>query len=205
MSKFGARMTAWRATGVYRDRRVLSLFFFGFSSGLPLALTGATLAAWLTQAGTALAAIGFAALVGFAYNLKFVWSPVVDRVPLPFLTRWLGLRRSWMLCSQIILIVAILGMAGTDPSAPGGLWWTVFWAVMVAFASATQDIVIDAYRTEILEPAKLGAGAATLTLGYRIAMLVSGGGALIVAGFAGWGWAYSAMAALVLVGVDRLR
>ena len=201
MSKFGARMTAWRATGVYSDRRVLSLFFFGFSSGLPLALTGATLAAWLTQAGTALATIGFAALVGFAYNLKFVWSPIVDRVPLPFLTRWLGLRRSWMLCSQILLIVAILGMAGTDPSAPGGLWWTVFWAVMVAFASATQDIVIDAYRTEILEPAKLGAGAATLTLGYRIAMLVSGGGALIVAGFAGWGWAYSAMAALVLVGV----
>jgi PAT family beta-lactamase induction signal transducer AmpG len=92
-------------------------------------------------------------------------------------------------------------MAGTDPSAPGGLWWTVFWAVMVAFASATQDIVIDAYRTEILELAKLGAGAATLTFGYRIAMLVSGGGALIVAGYAGWGWAYSGMAALVLVGI----
>jgi PAT family beta-lactamase induction signal transducer AmpG len=201
MSRFGARMTAWRAAGVYSDRRVLSLFFFGFSSGLPLALTGATLAAWLTQAGTALATIGFAALVGFAYNLKFVWSPIVDRVPLPFLTRWLGLRRSWMLCSQFLLIVAILGMAGTDPSAPGGLWWTVFWAVMVAFASATQDIVIDAYRTEILELAKLGAGAATLTFGYRIAMLVSGGGALIVAGYAGWGWAYSGMAALVLVGI----
>jgi MFS transporter, PAT family, beta-lactamase induction signal transducer AmpG len=201
MSRFGARMTAWRAAGVYSDRRVLSLFFFGFASGLPLALTGATLAAWLTQAGTALGTIGFAALVGFAYNLKFLWSPIVDRVPLPFLTRWLGLRRGWMLCSQILLIVAILGMAGTDPSAPGGLWWTVFWAVMVAFASATQDIVIDAYRTEILEPAKLGAGAATLTFGYRIAMLVSGGGALIVAGVAGWGWAYSAMAALVLVGI----
>ena len=111
MSKFGARMTAWRATGIYSDRRVLSLFFFGFSSGLPLALTGATLAAWLTQTGTALATIGFAALVGFSYNLKFVWSPFVDRVPLPFLTRWLGLRRSWMLCSQFLLIVAILGMA----------------------------------------------------------------------------------------------
>ena len=106
-----------------------------------------------------------------------------------------------MLVSQVLLIAAVIGIAGTDPGAPGGLWWTVFWAVVIAFASATQDIVIDAYRTEIVRPDQLGAGAAMLTFGYRIAMLVSGGGALIVAGLLGWEWAYKAVAVLVLVGV----
>lgn len=187
------------AAGVYRDRRVASLFFLGFSSGLPLALTGATLAAWFTQSGASLTEIGFVSLVGIAYALKFIWSPLVDRLPVPVLCRVFGRRRGWMLTSQMLLIAALVALAMTDPENAGG--WTVIFAVCVAFASATQDIVIDAYRTEILEDKQLGAGAAMLVFGYRVAMLVSGGGALVIAGLAGWGWAYGAMAALMAVGI----
>jgi len=192
---------AWDAFRVYRDPRVLSLLFLGFSSGLPLALTGATLAARLEQAGVSLTEIGLFGLVGVAYTLKFLWSPVVDRMPLPVLTRRFGRRRGWMLVAQVALIAGIAGMAPVDPAAADGLYRTVLWAVVVAFASATQDIVIDAYRTEILEDEKLGAGAANLVFGYRIAMLVSGGGALIVAAYGGWTMAYLAMAAAMLIGV----
>ncbi len=187
------------AAWVYGDRRVASLFFFGFASGLPLALTGATLAAWFTQAGATLTEIGLVSLVGLAYAFKFLWSPLVDRLPLPLLTRWLGRRRSWLLFAQCALVCALLGLAASDPAALRG--WTVFWAAMVAFASATQDIAVDAYRTEILEDDKLGAGAAVLVFGYRVAMVTSGGGALIVAGALGWGWAYASMAALMGVGI----
>lgn len=186
---------------VYLDRRVLSLLFFGFSSGLPLALTGATFAARLEQAEVSLTDIGLIGLVGIAYSLKYLWSPVVDRMPLPLLTAWLGRRRGWMLLSQIVLLVAVGMMAPLDPSEPDGLWRVVFWAVIVAFASATQDIVIDAYRTEILDDSQLGAGSANLVFGYRIAMLVSGGGALILAGYGGWTIAYGVMAGFVLVGM----
>lgn len=189
------------ALAVYLDRRVLSLLFLGFSSGLPLALTGATLAARLEQAGVSLTEIGLFGLVGVAYTLKFVWSPIVDRMPLPVITRLLGRRRGWMLFAQCTLMIGIAGMAPVDPGAEDGLARTVFWALIVAFASATQDIVIDAYRTEILEDSKLGAGAANLVFGYRIAMLVSGGGALIVAAYGGWDIAYAVMAAAMLVGI----
>jgi PAT family beta-lactamase induction signal transducer AmpG len=192
----------WRAAlAVYRDRRVLSLLFLGFSSGLPLALTGATLAARLEQAGVSLTEIGLFGLVGIAYTLKFVWSPLVDRLPLPVLTKRFGRRRGWMLLAQAALMIAIAGMAPIDPAVPDGLARTVFWAVIVAFASATQDIVIDAYRTEILDQPKLGAGAANLVFGYRLAMLVSGGGALIVAAYGGWAMAYGVMAAAMAVGM----
>jgi len=194
------RRAGWIAAArVYGDRRVASLFFFGFSSGLPLALTGATLAAWFTQNGVSLADIGLLSLVGSAYALKFLWSPLVDRMPLPWLSRRLGRRRAWMLAAQLTLIGAIGAIAVTVPTGLGG--WTVFWAIVIAFASATQDIALDAYRTEILEPSKLGAGAAALVYGYRVAMLTSGGGGLIIAGLAGWSAAYGAMAALMLIGV----
>ncbi|MCG8544633.1 MAG: AmpG family muropeptide MFS transporter [Alphaproteobacteria bacterium] len=187
--------------GVYLDRRVASLLFLGFSSGLPLALTGATLFARLEQAGVTLTEIGLVGLVGIAYSLKFLWSPLVDRLPLPVLTRRLGRRRAWMLLAQLTLLVAVSALAPLNPATPAGLWQVVFWTSVVAFASATQDIAIDAYRTEILEESKLGAGAANLVFGYRIAMLVSGGGALILAGLAGWGVAYAAMAVCVVVGI----
>ena len=196
---------AWLdSVSVYRERRVLSLLFFGFSSGLPLLLVYSTLSAWLTEVGVSKTAIGFISLVGTAYALKFLWSPLVDKLPVPILTGLLGRRRSWMLVSQAVLIVSIYGMARSDPATPDGLWWMIFWAVVVAFASATQDIVIDAYRTEILEDEKLGAGAANLVFGYRIAMLSAGGGALIIADYADWSWAYIAMAGLVLVGVGAV-
>ncbi len=193
-------MRTWLdAAGVYGDRRVASLFFFGFSSGLPLALTGATLAAWFTEAGASLTEIGLVSLIGFAYTLKYLWSPLVDRLPLPFLTSWLGRRRAWILLSQVTLIAALLGLASSDPATLRTL--TVIWAILVAFSSATQDIAVDAYRTEILDDEQLGAGAATLVFGYRVAMVTSGGGALILAGTLGWDWAYGAMAVLMGVGV----
>jgi len=193
---------SWHAAlSVYLDRRVASLLFFGFSSGLPLALTGATLAARLERSGVSLTEIGLIGLVGIAYSLKFLWSPVVDRLPLPLLTRWLGRRRGWLLLSQFVLFGSVLALAPLDPGTTDGLWWVVVWAAAVAFASATQDIVIDAYRTEILEPEKLGAGAANLVYGYRVAMLVSGGGALLLAQYFGWTFAYGAMAVLVVVGI----
>lgn len=195
-------MRSWtRSFSVYLEPRVLSILFLGFSSGLPLLLVYSTLSAWLTEVGVSKTAIGLISLVGIAYAFKFLWSPLCDQVPIPVLTRLLGRRRSWMLFSQVILMAAIFAMAGNDPATEEGLWWTVFWAVIVAFASATQDIVIDAYRTEILETDKLGAGAANVVFGYRVGMLVAGGGALIVADFAGWYWAYVAMAGLVVVGM----
>lgn len=193
---------AWiKSLAVYADRRVLSILFLGFSSGLPILLTGATLSAWLREVGVTRTAIGFITLVGLAYGLKFVWSPLVDRMPIPILTRCLGRRRSWLLVSQIALVGTILGLGTSDPSTMEGLRATVWWAVAVAFASATQDIAVDAYRTEILERAKLGAGAANVQFGYRFGMLAAGGGALIVADLAGWFWAYATMALLMAVGI----
>jgi len=186
---------------VYLDRRVISILFLGFSSGLPLALVFSTLSTWLKDVGVSKTAIGFVTLVGTAYSLKFLWSPLVDRVPLPLLTRLLGRRRSWMLVSQLALMASIFLMGSTDPSTMEGLWWTVLLAVVVAFASATQDIAIDAYRVEILEEEKYGAGAANIVFGYRIAMLVSGAGTLILADQAGWFWAYTIMAAFMVVGI----
>jgi len=200
-----AMIRAWLdSISVYLERRVLSLLFFGFSSGLPLLLVYSTLSAWLTEVGVSKTAIGFVSLVGTAYALKFLWSPLVDKLPVPILTRLLGRRRSWMLVSQVALIISIYGMAVSDPATVDGLWWMILWAVVVAFASATQDIVIDAYRTEILDDEKLGAGAANIVFGYRVAMLVAGGGALIIADFASWSWAYIAMAGLVVVGIGAV-
>ena len=194
--------TSWtNSARVYLDRRVLSILFFGFSSGLPLLLVGNTLSARLFEAGVSLTAIGFVTLVGLAYGLKFLWSPLVDRVPIPGLTRLLGRRRSWLLLSQICLVGAIFAMAAVDPSTPGGLRWTILWGLGVAFASATQDIAVDAYRTEILESGKLGAGAANIQFGYRMGMLAAGAGSLVIANEAGWFWAYAVMACLVSVGI----
>ncbi|MGH6943903.1 MAG: AmpG family muropeptide MFS transporter [Geminicoccaceae bacterium] len=193
----------WRAAldagQVYRDRRVIAILLLGFASGLPLALTGATLTFWLAEAGIDKAAIGLFALVGIAYGWKFAWAPVIDRLPLPVLTRVLGRRRGWILLCQAALIAAILVLGTAHPAE--NLLATALLAVLVAFCSASQDIVIDAYRVEILEERQQGAGAAVIVIGYRIAMLVSGAGTLLIADQAGWLAAYAAMAALLLVGV----
>lgn len=184
---------------VYADRRVLSLLFFGFSSGLPLALTFGTLSVWLREVGVNKTTIGLFALAGAPYTVKFLWAPLVDRMPVPFLTRWLGRRRGWTLLTQLLLMATIAGLGATNPASRPGL--TAIFALAVGFWSATQDIVIDAYRVEILEERQYGAGAATIVLGYRIGMLVSGAGALYLATYLGWLLSYAIMAAFMIVGM----
>jgi PAT family beta-lactamase induction signal transducer AmpG len=193
-------MQRWlAAAAVYRDPRMVALFFLGFSSGLPLALSFATLSVWLSEAGVSLTAIGLFAAVGTPYALKFLWAPLIDRLPLPFMTRAFGRRRGWMLTTQAALILSIVALGASDPAANPGL--TAFAALLVAFCSASQDIVIDAYRVEILDERKLAAGAASLVFGYRVGMLVSGAGALYLASAVSWSLTYGVMAALIGVGV----
>lgn len=187
------------AASIYLDRRVLVILFLGFSEGLPLALTGSTLNVWLREQGVSKTGIGLFALVTMPYALKFLWAPLIDRLRLPLLTRLFGRRRGWALVTQAGLMVALLGLAGTNPATE--LWWTALFAVLVAFCSASQDIVVDAYRVEVLDENRQAAGAAVLVLGYRFGMLAAGAGALYIADFHGWRVAYEAMAALVLVGV----
>lgn len=189
----------WRVAAVYREPRVVAVLFLGFSSGLPLALTFGTLTFWLAEVGIDKGAIGLFALVGTAYGWKFVWAPLVDRLPLPLLTGTFGRRRGWLLLTQGALILAILALGMSDPRQHLAL--TAALAVAVAFFSASQDIVIDAIRVELLAERQQGAGAAMIVIGYRTAMLVSGAGALFLAGALGWFWAYAAMAGLMLVGV----
>ncbi len=184
---------------VYTDRRIIAIFFLGFSSGLPLALTLGTLGIWLSQAGVDKTTIGLLAAVTIPYALKFLWAPLMDHVRLPLLTRVLGRRRGWTLATQIALMLAILGMASTDPKDQTFL--LAIFALLVSFCSASQDIVIDAYRVEVLEERKLGAGAASLVFGYRMGLLASGAGALYLAEDIAWGDVYMVMAGLILVGV----
>lgn len=190
----------WLASlAVYREPRLVAVLLMGFSSGLPLALTGATLAIRLAELGISLTAIGLFTLVRFSYSFKFVWSPLIDRLPLPGITTRFGRRRGWALVIQAALALAILALGFTDPSE--NPWPTVIAAIIVAFLSASQDIVIDAYRIELLRPEEQGAGAAATQWGYRFGMIASGAGALYAATFGGWAFAYALMAALMAVGM----
>lgn len=175
---------------------MLAILVMGFASGLPLALTGATLAVWMRQDGVSLTAIGLFALVGIAYNVKFLWAPVIDRAPLPWLGARFGRRRAWTLALQGALLLAILALGASDPArAP---YATAAAAVVVAFLSASQDVVIDAFRVELLDEREQGAGAAATQIGYRLGMVASGAGALYLAEFFGWATAYAAMALFLL-------
>lgn len=189
----------WSSLAVYRDIRVIRVLFLGFSSGLPLLLVFSTLSYWLAEAEVSKATIGLFAFASTAYGFKFLWSPLVDRLALPPLTTWLGQRRGWLIAAQGLIVACMVGLGSTDPATD--LWWTALWAVLLAFASATQDIVIDAYRVESLEEHQLGAGAGTIVLGYRLGMVAASGGALIIADLAGWFWAYAAMGGLMAVGM----
>ncbi len=180
---------------IVRSPRIAAILLLGFSSGLPLALTGGTLQAWLTVSGADIMTIAWFSWIGIPYLLKFLWSPVMDRYVPPFL----GRRRGWMLLTQLALILGILGMAVSSPQE--NLWLLGCLALWVAFASASQDIVIDAYRADLLPAAERGMGAAVGVLGYRIAMLASGGLALILADQIGWRQTFIAMAALLSVGL----
>lgn len=200
MSDTNAASSRWsQVAAIYLDRKLITILAMGFASGLPFLLTSVTLSAWLAQAGIAKTLIGFMSWASSVYALKFLWSPVIDRAPLPWLTKKIGRRRSWMLVAQLMCMASMVGLGLTNPGENLGL--TAAWVVALAFSSATQDIVIDAYRIEYLEKSQYGAGAAMTTLGYRIGVLASGGGALIIADASGWAVSYAAMAVLMIIGL----
>ncbi len=178
-----------------RNPRLLAILLLGFSSGLPLALSGGTLQAWLADVDVDIRAIGWFSLAGLPYTLKFIWAPLMDR----FVPGKLGRRRSWMLLTQIALLISICSMALLTPDSHLKIMGIV--AFFIAFFSASQDIAFDAYRTDILPANERGLGAAVSVAGYRLAMLLSGAGALIVADFYGWKSAYLIMGGLMMVGM----
>src|SRR6516165_2725549 len=203
-----SRPSWFEALAVYFKPRVLIVMFLGFSSGLPLALSGATLLVWMRESGVNLATIGLFALVGTPYTVKFLWAPLTDAIDVPILSRLLGRRRGWLVFTQILLMAAIVFLGFCNPAASPAL--VAFGALLVAAASSTQDIVVDAFRIESLPEDEQAAGMASYVAAYRIGMLISGAGALfLVSGFqalgfvhrAAWNASYLVMAALVLVGV----
>jgi PAT family beta-lactamase induction signal transducer AmpG len=203
------RTTITEALAVYLQPRVLVVLLLGFSGGLPLALSGATLRVWLRESGIGLETIGLFALVGTPYTIKFLWAPVVDALDVPILARLFGRRRGWLVFSQVLLIASIVLLAFCNPAAVA--WYFPFGAaLLVATASATQDIVIDAFRIESLPESEQAAGMASYVAAYRIGMLVSTAGELfLVSGIEGlgvgrgmaWTWGYLAMAVVVVVGI----
>jgi len=196
-SNEGHARTNWRhAVAAYTEPRVLQVLALGFSSGLPFLLTYSTLSAWLSTVGVRRAAIGTFALVATPYAFKFLWAPLIDRVPPPLP---LGRRRGWGITIQVLLIGAILGLGLCDPKHNLPLMAAL--SVLVAFLSASQDIVVEAWRVESLSGDQQAPGAAMDQSGYRVAMLVSGAGGLLIAAYAGWFAAYATMAALVGVGM----
>jgi PAT family beta-lactamase induction signal transducer AmpG len=202
------RPTYADALAVYLKPRVLIVLLLGFSSGLPLALAGSTLAVWLTESQIDLATIGLFSLVGLPYTFKFLWAPIIDAIDVPVLSHWLGRRRGWLLFSQLLLVLAIIFLALCDPIR--SLPIIIFAAVTVATASATQDIVVDAFRVESLAISEQGAGMAGYVAAYRIGMLASGAGVLVLVAWLEhigiaranvWMWGYVAAAGAMIIGM----
>lgn len=190
----------WReALLVYRHPRVAAMLFLGFSAGLPFLLIFATLSTWLREDGVTATTIGFLSWAGIMFSVKVVWAPIVDRAPLPVITRVLGRRRGWMLVGQIGIAAGLVGIALSEPGE--SITRIAVLAVAIAFFSATQDVAIDAYRIEAVPKEMQGAMAAAYILGYRVALLTGGAGALYIAEFVSWPTAYIAMAALMGVGM----
>jgi len=204
---------SWSATlKMFFHRRVVTMLFLGFSAGLPYLLIFGSLGLWLREAGYDKSVVTFFALAGLGYSFKFIWAPLVDQLPLPWLTRHLGRRRAWMLLAQIAIACAILAMASIDPQAGGySLTMMALAAVVLGFSSATQDIVIDAYRIESAEIELQAMMSASYIAGYRIGWLAAGAGSLYLADWFGtsmeaynyqsWQWTYCLMAVAMLVGV----
>jgi MFS transporter, PAT family, beta-lactamase induction signal transducer AmpG len=180
---------------VFQSRKMAALLLLGFSSGLPFFLTGNTLKAWMTVEKVDLTAIGLFSLVAIPYSFKFIWAPLLDRFTLPFL----GRRRGWLIAIQVVLLIAIACMALQQPKQ--ALQLLAINAVVIAFFSATQDIVADAYRTDVLHELEMGAGAAVFVLGYRMALLLTGSLALILADRIPWSLVYLLMAATMAIGI----
>jgi len=196
------------ALAVYLKPRVLIVLFLGFSSGLPLVLSGATLQAWLKTRGVDIQTIGLIGAVGIPYSIKFLWAPAIDALDVPLLSRRLGRRRGWLIFSQLLLMAAIALLAFGDPLTTP--WLIAGGALLVAITSATQDIVVDAFRVESLPEEEQAAGMASYVAAYRVGMLVGGAGALVLASYlqtrglalpAAWTATYLGMALLVLIGV----
>lgn len=198
-----------KAWTIYRNPKVITLLFFGFSSGLPFMLIFSSLSFWLREAGVDRSTIGFFSWVGLSYAFKWVWAPLIDRMPLPFLTSLLGRRRSWLFLAQCAVMFFLICMSQTNPVSH--LWHMAAFALGLSFSSASQDIVIDAYRIESAPQKLQAAMAAAYQIGFRIAMIVSGAGTLAISAWVGgdntgyniqgWSVAYLSMAALFLVGI----
>lgn len=194
------RARGWASSlAVYLEYRTIIMLLLGFASGLPFLLVFSTLSAWLREAGISRTDIGLMSYVGLAYTIKFLWAPVIDHIRLPLLNHLLGKRRAWMVLAQLVAAAALVGLASSEPSS--SLTPVVLFALVLAFASATQDISIDAWRIEAATDEKQGALAAVYQLGYRIALIASGAGALYIAEGASWSAAYLTMALLMGVGI----
>lgn len=196
----------------FLDARVLTMLFLGFSAGIPILLIFSSLSLWLGEAGVERKAVTFFSWAALGYSFKFVWAPLIDKLPLPFLTRALGKRRAWLLLSQVMIMLAIIAMASIDPAlSRNSLTLMALGAVLLGFSSATQDIVIDAYRIESAETRLQALMSSTYIVGYRLAMIVAGAGALYLASqfgsekghyvYTAWRWTYFIMAGIMLVGV----
>ena len=184
----------------YTQSKVLLMVFLGFSAGLPFLLVFSTLTAWLTEAGLSRTAIGFFAWIGISYSIKVVWSPLVDRLPIPFLSRCLGRRRAWILLAQIGIAASLAAMASIN-DVRAALELFIALALAVAFFSATQDVAIDAYRIEIAEVEQQGIMATAYIFGYRLALLVAGAGSFYISAMSSWSASYLVMAGLMSVGI----
>lgn len=191
---------SWKVSlAAFWDRRILSIFLFGFSSGLPFLLTLSTLTIWLKESGVNNTTIGLFVIATSPYMFKFLWGPMVDHVKLPFLTSLLGQRRGWALLAQISLIFMLIGLGSSHPEK--NIIGTALWVLGVTFCSAIQDMALEAYRIEIIDENQQGAAASSTYLGYRVGMLASGAGALFLAATFSWQLAYEIMAGLISVGI----
>jgi len=193
------KRTFMQTLALFGERRALVMMGLGFSSGLPYMLIFDTLSAWLREAGQSLSVIGLFSLATLSFSFKFLWAPLIDRVKIPGLNRLLGHRRAWILVCQLAIVLGLLGIAGVNPATHLGLMAVI--AVAVGFTAATQDIVIDAWRIEIIDEEGQGALVVTVQWGYRLAMILAGAGPLVLATHIGWNMAYAAMAVAMVIGV----
>lgn len=193
-------MSSWKkVANVFTNRKMFVIFLLGISSGLPYLMTASTLGFWLSEADISLKDIGAMALVGIFYNLKFLWAPFIDIIKIPILTEKLGRRRAWLLVTQILLAASLIGMATTNPSQ--SLLPMVIFSLAVAFFSATQDIVVDAFRIDSFETEEQAAGAVSSVYGYRIGLYVAGAIGLKLSDYISWNEVYLFFAATISIGV----
>ena len=198
-----AGMTARKKTPplgeIFRDPRLALMLALGFSSGLPFLLIFSTQSAWLREAGVSHTAIGLMSYAALAFSFKFAWAPLIDEYDPPLTGAWLGRRRGWMILAQLGVAAGLFGLAFGTPKQ--SLAWNIGFAFLIAFAAASQDVTIDGWRIDAAPAERQGMMAAVYQLGYRLAMLCAGAGALYIADFVSWRAAYLAMAGLTLVGI----